>query len=97
MIQSTVPCTVAGAVSLKNLTKGEEVRKLEKELIRLITFFDTDFKPADCLLPSNQIKESRPKTTIQGKKMDLIEIRAAQKAPFCCKDIMRPAALELII
>ena len=45
----------------------------------------------------DQIKESRPKTTIQGKKMDLIEIRAAQKAPFCCKDIMRPAALELII
>ena len=26
----------AGAVSLKNLTKREEVRKLEKELIRLI-------------------------------------------------------------
>ena len=26
----------AGAVSLKNLTKCEEVRKLEKELIRLI-------------------------------------------------------------
>ena len=26
----------AGAVSLKNLTKCEEVRKLEKELIRLM-------------------------------------------------------------
>ena len=26
----------AGAVSVKNLTKREEVRKLEKELIRLI-------------------------------------------------------------
>ena len=30
------PSTAAGAVSLKNLTKREEVRKLEKELIRLI-------------------------------------------------------------
>ena len=31
----------AGAVSLKNLTKCEEVRKLEKELIRLqITLFE---------------------------------------------------------
>ena len=29
---------VAGAVSLKNLTKYEEVRKLEKELIRLNVF-----------------------------------------------------------
>ena len=28
----------AGAVSLKNLTKYEEVRKLEKELIRLNVF-----------------------------------------------------------
>ena len=28
----------AGAVSLKNLTKYEEVRKLEKELIRLYVF-----------------------------------------------------------
>ena len=28
----------AGAVSLKNLTKCEEVRKLEKELIRLNVF-----------------------------------------------------------
>ena len=28
----------AGAVSVKNLTKREEVRKLEKELIRLIMY-----------------------------------------------------------
>ena len=28
----------AGAVNLKNLTKREEVRKLEKELIRLIMY-----------------------------------------------------------
>ena len=30
---------VAGAVSLKNLTKCEEVKKLGKELIRLIKTF----------------------------------------------------------
>ena len=34
----------AGAVNLKNLTKYEEVRKLEKELIRLNVFIQTTLK-----------------------------------------------------